>query len=69
MKKSKVIIEITLDPDEKTECMRVSGKVKVNLPQAPEKAALFFVTPDGKLTRQDYRQPRIFAREDTVMAG
>lgn len=64
-KKSKVVITLTFDPDEKTDAMRVSGGVKTTLPPEPEKAALFFVTPEGKLTRQDFRQPRIFQSEES----
>lgn len=59
-KKSKLIIELTFDPDSKTDAMRVSSKVKTRLPEQPQKAALFFVTPEGKLTRQDPRQVQMF---------
>lgn len=56
MRKSKIVLEITLDPDTKTEAMRVSGAVKVTLPSTPKKAALFFPTPEGNLSRMDARQ-------------
>lgn len=63
-KKSKVIITLTFDPDEKTESIRVSGNSKTVLPAEPEKAAIFFIGPDGKLTRNDTRSPRMFAPPD-----
>lgn len=56
MKKSKVTIEMTFDPDTKTDAMRVAAAVKVSLPVAPKKAALFFPTPEGNLSRMDARQ-------------
>lgn len=56
MKKSKVVVELSFDPDTKTEAMRVSAAVKMSLPVAPKKAALFFPTPEGNLSRMDARQ-------------
>lgn len=64
-KKAKLIIELTFDPDSKTDAMRISSKVKTRLPEQPQKAALFFVTPEGRLTRQDPRQAPMFAEDGT----
>lgn len=50
-KKGKLVIEITVDPDPKTDSVRVSGGVKVALPQKPKKASIFFPQQDGSLTR------------------
>ncbi len=65
-KKTKVIIEISLDHDQKVDAMRVSAKVKTKLPEKAEQSSLFFVTPEGKLSRYDTRQPRMFHNEDEV---
>lgn len=62
-KKSSVTITLVFDPDDKTDAMRIIPKVKAKLPEEPEKAALFFVTPEGKLTRIDARQPRMFPED------
>lgn len=56
MKKSEVVIKLSFDPDTKTEAMRVSASVNVKLPVAPKKAALFFPTPEGNLSRMNPQQ-------------
>jgi hypothetical protein len=48
-KKSMITITLTFDPDDKTEAMRIIPKVKTKLPEEQEKAALFFVSPEGAL--------------------
>lgn len=58
-KKGKVTIEIEIDPDSKTDTIRVSGKIKKTLPQLPKKASIFYPTADGMLTRMDSRQRMI----------
>lgn len=50
-KKSRITIELVIDPDTKTDSVRVSGKVSKKLPDAPTKASIFFPTPEGNLTR------------------
>lgn len=55
-KKGSVTITIDIDPDSKTDTLRVSGKVKVSLPQKPKKASIFFPQPDGTLMRMNPRQ-------------
>lgn len=59
MKKSKIVIEIVIDPDTKTDplAMRVSGNVKLVKPASPRKAAIFY--PDlatGMLSREHPHQ-------------
>lgn len=55
-KAGKLSIEIEITPNEKTGAIEVSGGIKVKLPQPNRKAAIFYVTPDNKLTRRDPRQ-------------
>ncbi len=54
MKKSKVIVEITIDPDTKTDplAMRVAGVVKTKLPEAALRASIFYPSPSGELSRE-----------------
>ena len=58
MGKAKVIIEITIDPDTKTEplALRVSGAVKIKKPVMPAKASIFYPTAHGGLTREHPHQ-------------
>lgn len=58
MRKSKVTIEITIDPDTKTDplAMRISGSVKTKLPENPVRASIFYPTNDGGLSRQHPQQ-------------
>lgn len=63
-KQTSITMTLKLSPDEKTEAMRMSGKVTSKLPAEPEKEALFFVTPDFKLTRMDHRQVAMFPGND-----
>ena len=58
-KKGKVTIEIEIDPDTKTDSIRVSGKIKKTLPQLPKKASIFFPQQDGTLTRMNAAQRMI----------
>ncbi len=58
-KKGKLIIEIDVDPDTKTDSLRVSGQVKVKLPDRPKKASIFFPQQDGTLTRVNAAQRMI----------
>jgi hypothetical protein len=61
MKKSKIILEITIDPDTKTEplAMRVSGNVKLVKPASPRKAGIFYPTSGGDLSREHPHQRSI----------
>lgn len=62
-KQGKVTLEITFVPDPSTGAMRVSGAVKKVLPQKKSKASLFFITPEGNLSRMDTRQRDMFVKE------
>lgn len=59
-KSGKVTVEITFNYDDKTDAMRVGMAVKKSLPQKKRKESLFFITPEGNLTRMDHRQPNMF---------
>lgn len=58
MRKSKVTIEITIDPDTKTDplAMRVSGSVKAKLPETPIRASIFYPSASGDLSREHPHQ-------------
>ena len=60
MKKSEVIIKITIDPDTKTEplAMRVSANIAIKKPATPRKAGIFYPTAIGGLTREHPHQQR-----------
>lgn len=62
MKRSKVTIEVIIEPDTKSDAFRVWGTVKAKLPPEPTKASLFFPSM-GKLTRIDPRQRDMFQNE------
>lgn len=63
-KQTVLTMTLKLTPDEKTEAMRISGDVKSKLPPEPESEALFFVSPEFKLTRADPKQVAMFAPQD-----
>lgn len=58
LRKSKITLEITIDPDTKTDpmAMRVSGKVTIKKPETPAKGAIFYPTLAGDLTREHPHQ-------------
>ena len=60
LKKAEVTIKLTIDPDTKSDAIRVSGAIKTKLPEPPTKASLFFPTPEGGLSRVDPRQREMF---------
>ncbi len=62
-RKGKLTIEIEIDPDLKTDSIRVSGKVKVKLPEKPKKASIFFPQQDGTLTRMSPAQHMLAGTE------
>ena len=66
MRKSKITIEITIDPDTKTEplAMRVSGKVTLKKPESLAKAAIFYPNQVGDLSREHPHQRDIEDRTD-----
>lgn len=68
MKKSKVTIEIVIDPDTKTEplAMRVSANVKITKPSSPRKAGIFYPTAIGNLTREHPHQRDIEEATDAL---
>lgn len=59
-KSGKVTIELDIDWNHKADAIFIFTSVKSKMPPKPKKAALFFMTPDGKLSRQDLRQPDMF---------
>lgn len=59
-KSGKVTLEIALAYDSSTDAMRVSGVVKKTMPQRKSKQSLFFITPEGNLSRMDTRQKDMF---------
>lgn len=65
MKKSKITLEIVIDPDTKTEplAIRVSGNVKLTKPSSPRKAGIFYPNQIGDLSREHPHQRDI---EDQV---
>lgn len=63
-KASSLTMALKLSPDDKTEAMRVSGKVTVKLPPDDEKEALFWVKPDFTLSRLDTKQVQMFPSPD-----
>lgn len=58
-KAGKLSIEIEIAPNAKTGAVEVSGAIKVKIPEPSRKAAIFYVTPDNKLSRYDARQPQL----------
>lgn len=61
--KGSVSLTLSLEPDPKTGTMRVSADVKSKIPKKPSRISLFFVTPEGELSRQDPRQRDMFVRD------
>lgn len=60
-KKCTLNLAILIDPDTKAAgVFRVSGAIKLKLPPEPTKASLFFPTPEGNLSRNDWRQREMF---------
>ena len=68
-KPATVTLTIKFDPDTKTDAIRASGKIKTKLPEEPEKAALFFPTPEGNLTRHDPKQIAMFKEQHDPVTG
>ena len=59
-KAGEVTLDIAFSFDPSTDAMKVAGVVKKTLPQKRGKASLFFITPEGRLTRMDTRQKEMF---------
>lgn len=59
-KAGKVTVEMTFNYDSNTDAMRVGMAVKKSMPQKKRKESLFFITPEGNLTRMDHRQRDMF---------
>lgn len=59
-KTGKVTLEMAYTFDAQADAMRVSCNVKKTMPQKKTKASLFFITPEGHLSRMDNRQPSMF---------
>lgn len=59
-KSGKVTLDIAFQYDTSTEAMRVSGTVKKTMPQKKSKQSMFFISPDGTLSRMDHRQRDMF---------
>lgn len=62
-KTSKLTIEISIAMDKQTDAVRVIGKVKTKIPELDPRASLFFVSPEGNLTRIDHKQPHMFPEQ------
>ena len=65
-KGGKVVLELSYIHDAQADAMRVSVNVKKTMPQKKSKASLFFVTPEGRLSRMDSRQPSMFIEKGTI---
>lgn len=59
-RKGSVSIGLDIDYDSELGAVKVSAQLKTKLPKRPVKASLFFVTPEGNLTRYDSRQRDMF---------
>ncbi len=59
-KSGKVTIELGFVYDSQADAMRVTSTVKKKMPEAQARASLFFMTPEGHLTKMDNRQRDMF---------
>lgn len=68
MRKSVITVEITIDPDTKTEplAMRVSANIKMKKPASPRKAGIFYPTATGDLSREHPHQRDIEEATDAL---
>lgn len=63
-KGGKLSIELELAPDKDGGLVKVFGSVKAKTPKPKPKAAYFFMTPEGNLSRMDTRQRSMFPEDD-----
>lgn len=68
-KPGEVVIKIRFGLDASTDTMRVSGNVVKKLPQKPTKASIFFITPEGNLSRLNTKQTDMFRSPAEVKAS
>lgn len=64
--KGAVQIKLGFEYDNQTEAMRISAEIKETMPKEPKKASLFFVTPEGNLSRHNPRQPDMFPAQPST---
>lgn len=58
-KKGTLTLTITVSPQKDGESVLVSDRLVVKAPQATPRPSVFFAGPDGSLTRENPRQPRL----------
>ncbi len=63
-KAGELSITLKFDYDAQTDAMKVVPKVRSKMPEKPKRASLFFVTPNGKLSRYDSRQREMFEHQE-----
>lgn len=59
-KAGELVLKIKIKPKSGHQAVEVTGEVKVKAPSPEKLSSLFFITPEGNLSRRDPRQREMF---------